>query len=433
MRAIRLMAAKELREAFQSGRVALAGIVMAALLVMSVFLMYRDFQERLENFDLIRPESTESVAVLRPNPLSILARGLDDAMGRSFELSVVLIGIGATQQAANELFSLVRPPDLLYITQVVFSLLALLAAFDLMSGEKEGGTLRMLVASGISRGQMLAGKWLGGLLAILMPYAAVAAAGMLALAMLPGLALAAHHWGRALAFFVLGGLYLTFSFTLGLAISAWTQRAASTLVISLFVWVCLVFVVPNVATLVARQTSRVPPVEELQLLRNQAFEAGMVDALAEMRAWPADLPESERLAFWPEHWRHILDENAAISERYRLPMSRLVSRGRWMSRVSPAASYVHAGTALVGTGIDDEAELKAAVLTYWGRIFPQLAANTMNRGEGPTEPYPPFELRRRNLSEVLAGAAAVDIAWLLLATLGLFGVAAIGAARYDVR
>ena len=87
MRAIRLMAAKELKEAFQSGRVALAGVVMALLLVMSVFLMYRDFQVRLENFDLIRPEPTESVAVLRPNPLSILARGLDDAMGRSFQLS----------------------------------------------------------------------------------------------------------------------------------------------------------------------------------------------------------------------------------------------------------------------------------------------------------------------------------------------------------
>ena len=73
------------------------------------------------------------------------------------------------------------------------------------------------------------------------------------------------------------------------------------------------------------------------------------------------------------------------------------------------------------------------VQPYWGRIFPQLAANSMNRGEEPPEPYPPFELRRRNLSEVLAGTAAVDIAWLLLTTLSLFGVAAIGAARYDVR
>jgi ABC-type transport system involved in multi-copper enzyme maturation permease subunit len=427
------MAAKELKEAFQSGRVALAGVVMAALLVLSMFLMYRDFQERLENFDLIRPEPTESVAVLRPNPLSILARGLDDAMGRSFELSVVLISIGTTQQAANELFALVRPPDVLYITQVVFSLLAMLAAFDLFSGEKEGGTLRMLVASGISRGQMLAGKWLGGLLAILLPYAVVAVAGMLALAVLPGLALEAPHWLRALAFFLLGGLYLAFSFTLGLAISAWTKRAASTLVIGLFTWVCLVFVVPNVATLVARQVSRVPPVEELQLLRNQAFEAGMIEAIEEMRAWPPDMPASQRVDFWPNHWKRIVDENEAISDRYRRPLAQLVSTGRWMSRLSPAASYVHAGTALVGTGIDDEAELKAEVLAYWDRIFPRLATNAMNRQEGAVEPYPPFEHHRRSLAEVLAGSAAVDIGWLILATLGLFGLAAFGAARYDVR
>ncbi|MGD2114883.1 MAG: hypothetical protein PVG07_07520, partial [Acidobacteriota bacterium] len=88
---IRVLAGKELQEAFQNRQVAVIAAVTALLLGLGLFLMARDYGARLENYDLIRPGGPDSsqgpaagaepVAVVRPNPLSVLARGLDDAMG----------------------------------------------------------------------------------------------------------------------------------------------------------------------------------------------------------------------------------------------------------------------------------------------------------------------------------------------------------------
>ena len=424
---VRLVAAKELRQAFQSRQVAVVGAVTALLLGLGLFLMIRDYQGRLENYDLIRPDAGQPVAVVRPNPLSVLARGLDDAMGRSFELSVVLVSIGSTQAAANDLFALVRPPDPLYLTQVVLSLVALLAAFDLVAGEKEAGTLKLLLASGTARGRLLAGKLAGGLAGLLLPYAAVSVGALLVLALATDLSLSGEEWVRAVLFLALGALYLAFFFALGLAISCHVERSTSALVLGLFAWVVLVFAVPAVATLAARQVTDTPPVEELQVRRQQAFERGMLEALAAQRALPPETPEAEREALWRDGWRDIVEENEAISERFRRPLGRLVGLARTLSRISPAASYVHAATAIAGTGIDDETRLKEEVIAYWGRIFPLLA----DRSDDVS--YPPFTFRRRSLGDSLGGSTLFDLAWLTLATALLVAWAARGLDRYDVR
>lgn len=433
---LRVLAGKELQEAFQSRQVAVIAAVTALLLGLGLFLMVRDYGARLENYDLIRPGgpgagSAEPVALARPNPLSVLARGLDDAMGRSFELSVVLVEIGATQAAANDLFALVRPPDPLFLTHAVLSLIALLAAFDLISGEKETGTLKLLLASGVSRGRLLAGKLAGGLAGLLLPYAAASVAGLLVLALVPDLRLSGEQWLRAVLFFGLGGLYLAFFFALGLAISCRVERSTSALVLGLFAWVMLVFAVPAVATLTARQVAEMPPMEELRVLRQQAFERGMVETLAAQRELPPSVSQQERLEVLREGWQRILEENEAISERYRRPLGRLVGLARGLSRISPAASYVHAATALAGTGIDDELDLKARVIDHWGRIFPALAARHLEPSSAPS--LPAFTYERRSLGEALSGPTLFDLAWLALATALLVVWAARGLDRYDVR
>jgi len=433
-RSLRVLAAKEIQEAFQSRQVAAIAAVTALLLGLGLFLMIRDYRVRLENYDLIRPHAGQPVAVIRPNPLSVLARGLDDAMGRSFELSVVLVTIGATQAAANDLFALVRPPDPLYLTHAVLSLVALLAAFDLISGEKETGTLKLLLATGVSRARLLAGKLVGGLGALLLPYTAVSVAALLTLALVPDLGLSGDQWLRATLFFALGALYLAFFFALGLAISCRVERSTSALVLGLFAWVVLVFAVPAVATLTARQVSDTPPVQELEVLRRQAFERGMIEEITAQRELPPSTSAEERQALWRQGWNRIVDENAAISDRYKKPLGRLVRLARDLSRLSPAASYVHAATAVAGTGVDDEADLKARVMDYWGRIFPILSRNAQASQSGAAqEPLPPFSYDRRSLGTALGGTALIDVAWLALATALLVVLAGRGLQRYDVR
>ncbi|HSG82469.1 MAG TPA: ABC transporter permease subunit, partial [Gemmatimonadota bacterium] len=156
------IARREVLESIATGRSVLLFVISALLLGTGLYVMDRDFDVRRENFDLIRPQADQSVAVAPPNPLSVFARGLDDAMGRSFEISVINVEIGGSQASANPLFELFPTPDWLYLVRVVFALIAFLFGFDLICAEKERGTLKLMVANGASRGEIAAGKWLGG-------------------------------------------------------------------------------------------------------------------------------------------------------------------------------------------------------------------------------------------------------------------------------
>ena len=126
-------------------------ILTVILIFTSFFIMYRDFNERLADYDIIKPTTEDPIAVLAPNPLSMFSKGLDEAMGRSFESSVIGVTVRAGQKSNNQIFSFFPTPDFMYIVKVVLSLVALLFGFDQISQEKERGTLRLMLSNPSSR------------------------------------------------------------------------------------------------------------------------------------------------------------------------------------------------------------------------------------------------------------------------------------------
>ena len=57
-------------------------LLTVILIFTSFFIMHRDFKERVSDYNIIRPEPHEPIAVIPPNPLSIFVKGLDEAMAR---------------------------------------------------------------------------------------------------------------------------------------------------------------------------------------------------------------------------------------------------------------------------------------------------------------------------------------------------------------
>ena len=58
--------------------------------------------------------------------------------------------------------------------------------------------------------------------------------------------------------FVVSLLYVSLFFALGMLISTLTHRASTALIVALFVWVCWVLVIPNLAPVAARMISPLP-------------------------------------------------------------------------------------------------------------------------------------------------------------------------------
>ena len=132
------------------------------------------------------------------------------------------------------------------VLQHLVPLLIILLTFGALAGERERGTLRQLLATGVGRRELALGKALGvaGALALLLVPAALVGAAALVVAN-PGPAASPLARGAVLA-----GVYLAYFaafLALSLAVSAWARTARTALVILLAVWVVNGLVAPRVA------------------------------------------------------------------------------------------------------------------------------------------------------------------------------------------
>ena len=128
---------KEILHNLTSYKFTIIIILSTVLILVSLFIMYRDYQQRVENYEILQPKSNEPIAIIPPTPLSIIARGLDENLTRSYEIRFGgQIRVGSKQQSVNNLFRLFTTPDLLYVIKVILALCAMLFAFDMVCGEK---------------------------------------------------------------------------------------------------------------------------------------------------------------------------------------------------------------------------------------------------------------------------------------------------------
>ncbi len=112
-------------------------ILSTILILVSIFVMYRDYYLAMENHDILRAESGDNVEIIPPTPLGIFTKGLDENLCRSFVIDPEGIEISnKKQKSVNDLFKLFTAPDLLYIIKVILSLCAMLFTYDMVCGEK---------------------------------------------------------------------------------------------------------------------------------------------------------------------------------------------------------------------------------------------------------------------------------------------------------
>jgi ABC-type transport system involved in multi-copper enzyme maturation permease subunit len=393
-------------------------LLIVLLVATSLFIMHHDFKLRTADYQVIRPKPGDAIALVAPNPLSIFAKGLDDAMTRSFEIGVTGITVRAGQSSGNIIYSFFPAPDFLYVVRVVLSLVALLFGFDQVSREREQGTLKLLLGSSVSRAKVLAGKWIGNFLSLAVPFLLVTLMASALLMLDPDVHFSAGELGRLALIVGLSLLYLGFFLSLGMLVSTLTKRAATSVVVLLFLWSLFVFIIPNLGTLIARQFVSVPSVRALAEKREQTWTREVLLGIS-------------KGGNWADHMRTLSGENDRMEQDYRLRFERLVRLSRNINRISPAASFLDASSEIAGTGIGEETRLKGEVVRYKDSIIDRIIDD---RGSGKRDAqYPAFVYAPRPLAEIFAGGALFDTAWLAFFNILAFALAYVAFIRYDVR
>jgi ABC-type transport system involved in multi-copper enzyme maturation permease subunit len=217
-----------------------------------------------------------------------------------------------------------------------------------------------------------------------------------------------ENWAKLGLFLLSSVIYLAVFFSLGLLISCLTHQSSSSLVISLFVWTMLVFFIPNLGSILARQFVEIPTVQQLELKRSQIWIKEVFERI-------------NRGKNFREVVGSINSENDKLIADYRNRFDRLVSVSQNITRISPAAAFTYLSTDLMGTGISEERRLKKAVLQYKNLVW---------NLEGD---LPAFAFHRSSIKEVLGFAGLANLMILILFNMLFFVSAYAAFLRYDVR
>ena len=105
-----------------------------------------------------------------PSPLSVFAQGFENALPRYYQFSQDGYTQGESSSGDESLLSTQGKFDFVFLIQMVISLVGLLFASDVISGEKESGTLRAMLSNSLPRDAILVGKIAGGYLALWAPF-----------------------------------------------------------------------------------------------------------------------------------------------------------------------------------------------------------------------------------------------------------------------
>jgi ABC-type transport system involved in multi-copper enzyme maturation permease subunit len=179
---------------------------------------------------------------------------------------LLIIGIAGNEGAGffdnNPLPLLFPPLDFLFIVTIVMSLLAVLFSHDAIAGERQRGTLRLMISNSISRTEILLGKLIGGAISLIIPFILSLLVGVLYISINPAFHWDGSAWGELGLLTAASITFITSFYLLGLAISTFSRYASTAILNCLFLWVLLILVFPNVSPYISAQFHRIPSIKE---------------------------------------------------------------------------------------------------------------------------------------------------------------------------
>jgi ABC-type transport system involved in multi-copper enzyme maturation permease subunit len=337
----------------------------------------------------------------------------------------------------NPLAGLLRVPDLVYVVSVVLSLLAILFAFDSICGEKESGTLRLVLSNSVPRDSILLSKWLGGYVVLIVPFL-IAAIGGFGYAWWKGvLMLKAENLQRLGMLLLVASLYISVFFTLSLFVSTITHKSATGLFICLLIWVVWILVVPNLAPVIAKIASPAPSVEKINaekraVDRETELLVDRIRATGKLRYGREAEQEQERIRQKGEHRKQRWDRFLADA------VGRQTNLARTLGRLSPSGCWTHSAVALMNTGPVGYKQFQQAQnkLLKDLRAFDERLRREQRRS-GKLRSFTADEVPRLHVIPATFGAALRDafndILILVILNVVFFLSAFVLFLRYDVR
>jgi len=397
----------------------------------------------------------------RPKPLTLCAEGSERYLPNVIRSDLFGTSLPATGGRGNFLLRRFHDVDWVFIISIPLSFVALLFTYDSFCGEKESGTLRLILSGSVPRYRILAGKYLGAVGAFILPLLAGLLINLIIVVSSRAVDLRPADWLRFLGIFLISISYLSVFLLLGMFVSSRVSHSISSIVILLLIWAGLVVLLPSFGSVVAETTVVLPPadgfrrriLETMKRIDEEAAAGKYGKNVDEV--WNGD--PNYPVANLPGVARYREDWATSVSSLWEGRHNQMLAQayaGRDFACLSPAVIYQRASEAIAGTGIHRCVDLCRQVKRYHDDLrqfildqdagdpnslhmlidldFAAEKWGTLSKKPVDFSTVPKFEERDYGFSESLQ-LAGWDIGVLLLLNLLFFAASFVSFVRYDVR
>jgi ABC-type transport system involved in multi-copper enzyme maturation permease subunit len=391
-------------------------LVITILILLSVFLGIRNYQDSVKQYETVTKLSNQEMRERsdwmglsakmhrKPDPMQIFASGVNDDIGRYSNVnSFNPVKLIHSNYSDNPVYAIFRFIDFAFIVTIILSLFVIIFTYDAINGEKERGTLQLVLSNAVPRKDYIIGKITGIWLGLIVPLFIPVLLGIL-LVLLYRIPFTADTWLRLVLLLSASFLLYTFFIVLGILSSTLTLRSSTSFLISLSAWIIFVFIIPRAGIMTAAQIIRVPGFAEIQgresSFEKQRWEKNMNDAQERWKLRNADIekqPEEVRSSMRDQKmWEWMEEEdkerkqvqidvdnyNVKLTEDFRNSKLQQEKLGFTLSSFSPVSAFQLCAMNIAGTDINLKNRYED-LLTKYRTVFNDYKEQKQKESKSP--------------------------------------------------
>lgn len=329
----------------------------------------------------------------------------------------------------------------------IISFFCICFSYNAFSGEREEGTLKLMLSNGLSRSSIIIAKFLGLLTIFIIPLLLGIIICCIMFEISSAFNMGLTEYAKIAYFFGVSVLVICFTVLMGFLVSALTQKSYVSLILCLVCWTLMVIVIPNVSWIISQQMDKIPPEANIQ----QEIRQQINDLKDCYSGWQGNnIPEELVLARKDCMDRQTNIHNSLWGSYHNMQFEQ-THKAIGISKISPFGLFRFLGDQISGNNFYGYSsffeQVKNYQLTYRDYIVSKDMADTASRhlicnddlvrqymsqqNINPAE-VPKFSARSVSFGQIITNSLG-DIAILCFWMIGLFVFTFVAFIKYDVR
>lgn len=388
---IKTLILKEIKDIVTTFRFLVINIVCIVTIPLGIYLSLNEYEFQLEEYgnekQMYHNASENNIihnfiaqGFRPPSSLSVFTHGLEDNLPYK-----VLINRDEKKIETRLVFKefydvLYGYLDYSFIVSIILPIFVFIFSFSLICGEKEKGTLKLMLSNPIPKWKIIIAKIIGNFISFIIPFIIAFILGIMILNISNTFSISTNNYLSIIFIFLTSIVFLFLLFNLGILISISTYNSATSIVILSLIWMIIVFFIPQISPMIGQIIYPIKSQEfidselnmikynlnrelirkEDELLNNIFLKHGIIPTQVSPKNFTNDDIQTVLASFdkdiaylREEYEKRINNEIKKLENQYEIRKDNQYNLIKNISRFSPVCCYKYMLAELTGTGFSE--------------------------------------------------------------------------------